>query len=67
MGQFGLGTEGLGEVSRPQIHTWFEQARQTQAFGLAEGAGIEKLAVGGMHNLAIDEVGKVGLLHMITK
>lgn len=64
MGQFGLGTGGLGEVSRPEIHGWFEQARQTQALGLNEGAGIERLAVGGMHNLVIDEVGKVGLQPM---
>jgi len=65
MGQFGLGTEGLAEVSRPQIHGWFEHARQTQALGLNEGAGIEKLAVGGMHNLAIDEIGKVSLQQRI--
>lgn len=67
MGQFGLGPAGLGEVSRPQIHGWFEHARQTQVLGLSQGAGIEKLAVGGMHNLAIDEIGKVSLQQKITR
>lgn len=61
MGQLGLGTSNLvlREFSKPALHTWVEQARQGQTLGLSDGAGIETMATGGMHTLAIDEVGKV--------
>ncbi|KAF8527766.1 regulator of chromosome condensation 1/beta-lactamase-inhibitor protein II [Gautieria morchelliformis] len=57
-GQFGLGTETLGEISRPRLHAWFETAAKGDILG-SEGAGVEKICAGGMHTLAIDEAGKV--------
>ena len=57
-GQFGLGTETLGEISRPRLHAWFEAAAKADILG-SKGAGVEKICAGGMHTLAIDEAGKV--------
>ncbi|KAF8520331.1 hypothetical protein BU17DRAFT_65360 [Hysterangium stoloniferum] len=57
-GQFGLGTETLGEISRPRLHAWFETAAKGDTLG-SDGAGVEKICAGGMHSLVIDEVGKV--------
>lgn len=57
-GQFGLGTETLGEIPRPRLHAWFETAAKGDVLG-SQGAGIEKVSAGGMHTLAIDETGKV--------
>ena len=57
-GQFGLGTETLGEISRPRLHAWFETASKGDTLG-SEGAGVEKICAGGMHTLAVDEAGKV--------
>ncbi|KIJ49704.1 hypothetical protein M422DRAFT_777621 [Sphaerobolus stellatus SS14] len=57
-GQFGLGTETLGEITRPRLHAWFESATQKDILG-SQGAGIERIAAGGMHTLVIDEAGKV--------
>lgn len=60
-GQFGLGTETLGEISRPRLHAWFETAAKGDVLG-SEGAGVEKICAGGMHTLAVDEAGKVKAL-----
>ncbi|KAF8588636.1 RCC1/BLIP-II [Ramaria rubella] len=57
-GQFGLGTETLGEISRPRLHAWFETAAKGDVLG-SEGAGVEKICAGGMHTLVVDEAGKV--------
>jgi len=57
-GQFGLGTETLGEITRPRLHAWFESASKENVLG-EKGAGVEKVFAGGMHTLAIDEAGKV--------
>ncbi|GJJ06239.1 hypothetical protein Clacol_000429 [Clathrus columnatus] len=57
-GQFGLGTETLGEIARPRLHAWFETAAKNNTLG-SEGAGLETICAGGMHSLAIDEAGKV--------
>lgn len=63
-GQLGLGTatQFLGELSKPRLHDWFELVRRPGGgglLGLEEGSGVETVATGGMHTLAIDEVGKV--------
>lgn len=57
-GQFGLGTDTLGEIARPRLHAWFESAVQSGVLG-GDGAGIEQAYAGGMHTLVIDEAGKV--------
>jgi regulator of chromosome condensation len=57
-GQFGLGTETLGEISRPRLHAWFAAAAKGDILG-SQGAGVEKICAGGMHTLAVDEAGKV--------
>ena len=64
-GQFGLGTETLGEISRPRLHAWFETAAKGDILG-TEGAGVEKICAGGMHTLAVDEAGKVRNTHYFS-
>ena len=59
MGQFGLGTMVTGEFPRPRLHSWFESATFAGTLGAEEGAGVECLSAGGMHTLAIDELGRV--------
>ena len=72
MGQFGLGPDDLDEKGRPQLHTWcvqltkaladsrFEEQREDGELGPSEDqGGIETLAAGGMHTLAIDQKGQV--------
>ncbi|KAG8898922.1 hypothetical protein FRB99_007062 [Tulasnella sp. 403] len=59
MGQFGLGTDVLGEIKRPRLHAWFDEAVKDGKLGSEAGAGIEHVAVGGMHNLVVDEAGRV--------
>ena len=59
MGQFGLGLDTLGDITRPRLHAWFEAAIKEGKLGEAVGAGIERVAVGGMHSLIIDELGRV--------
>lgn len=58
-GQFGLGTDALASIKRPRLHAWCDEAVQDGILGDEAGAGIESLAVGGMHNLMVDEVGRV--------
>ncbi|KAG8698245.1 hypothetical protein FRC09_007335 [Ceratobasidium sp. 395] len=59
MGQFGLGTDVLGDISRPRPHAWFKDAIEAGILGREKGAGIDDLCAGGMHTLAVDELGKV--------
>lgn len=59
MGQFGLGTDLLGEIARPRLHVWFEESVKSGALGDGPGAGVEKIAAGGMHTLSLDELGRV--------
>jgi regulator of chromosome condensation len=66
MGQFGLGTTVTGELSRPRLHAWFESATAGGTLGEAEGSGIECISAGGMHTLAIDELGRVSRSQMIV-
>lgn len=57
-GQLGLGVDVLGPVKRPRLHAWFKEAIETGKLG-GEDAGVEFVAVGGMHNLVVDEAGRV--------
>lgn len=57
-GQLGLGTDSLDELFKPRSHAFCENAIQAGRFG-PQGAGIEKIAAGGMHSFMIDEEGKV--------
>ncbi|KAG9035920.1 hypothetical protein FRB95_010323 [Tulasnella sp. JGI-2019a] len=57
-GQLGLGVDTLGPIKRPRLHAWFKEAIEEGKLG-GEGAGVESVAVGGMHNLVIDEIGRV--------
>ncbi|KAJ1300389.1 hypothetical protein OPQ81_005208 [Rhizoctonia solani] len=59
MGQFGLGTGVLGDISRPRQHTWFKEAIEKGILGTGPGAGIDALCAGGMHTLVVDEAGRV--------
>lgn len=59
MGQLGLGTTVMGEITRPRLHAWFESALQSDILGKEKGAGIETACAGGMHTLVIDESGQV--------
>ncbi|KAI5123878.1 hypothetical protein M0805_005695 [Coniferiporia weirii] len=58
-GQLGMGTDVMGELSRPRLHAWFETAVQSNVLGVEQGAGIEQACAGGMHSLVIDEAGMV--------
>ncbi|TIC00011.1 RCC1/BLIP-II [Wallemia mellicola] len=55
-GQFGLGVDTLGEIKRPRIHQWVEDAIEDDELG---PEGVEQIAAGGMHNLMIDSNGKI--------
>lgn len=57
-GQFGLGVDTLGEIKRPRIHQWVEDAIEDDELG---PEGVEQIAAGGMHNLMIDSNGKVSV------
>ncbi|KAJ9094816.1 hypothetical protein QFC20_006831 [Naganishia adeliensis] len=59
-GEFGMG-EGddvKGEINRPKLHAWIQQAIQDGTLG-EPGAGVEDVIVGGMHSLMIDETGRL--------
>ncbi|KAG8949789.1 hypothetical protein FRC04_008329 [Tulasnella sp. 424] len=58
-GQFGLGTDEIGEIKRPKAHSWFNEQMEEGKLGSEPGAGLEMVVAGGMHNLAIDEAGRV--------
>jgi regulator of chromosome condensation len=57
-GQFGMGPEVLGEVSKPRRNTWIEERIEDGAFG-EDNAGIESVACGGLHTIFLDEKGTV--------
>ncbi|KAL7422402.1 hypothetical protein Q5752_003048 [Cryptotrichosporon argae] len=62
MGQFGTGPDDLDEKPRPQLHTKFEELREDGELardGKPGSGGLEAIACGGMHTLAIDEAGHV--------
>ncbi|WOO78367.1 Protein pim1 [Vanrija pseudolonga] len=60
MGQFGTGPDDLDEKPRPQLHKWFEEKKEDGELGSGpDKGGIETIAAGGMHTLAIDEKGQV--------
>ncbi|GFZ51886.1 Poly(A)+ RNA transport protein 2 [Saitozyma sp. JCM 24511] len=62
MGQFGLGPDELEEIGRPKLHSWFEEQIEDGKLsrdGTSGSGGLETVAAGGMHTLAIDEGGKV--------
>lgn len=56
--QFGMGPNATGEYPRPRMQKFFKTASDEGKLG-GEGAGIESLAAGGLHTLAVDEAGKV--------
>lgn len=56
MGQFGLGTEALDEIKRPRLHSWIEEKNRAGKLG---EHGLEMVAAGGMHTIAIDSRGYV--------
>lgn len=60
-GQFGLGVDTLGEIKRPRIHQWVEDAIEDDELG---PEGVEQIAAGGMHNLMIDSNGKVSVFSL---
>ena len=57
-GQFGMGPEVLGEISKPRRNTWIEERIEDGAFGEVN-AGIESVACGGLHTIFLDEKGTV--------
>ncbi|WWC90461.1 uncharacterized protein L201_005396 [Kwoniella dendrophila CBS 6074] len=62
MGQFGLGPDELDEIPRPKLHSWFEEEIEDGKLsrdGKEGNGGLESVACGGMHTLAIDEAGRV--------
>ena len=60
-GQFGMGPEVLGEVSKPKRNTWIEEHIEACTFG-EDNAGIESVACGGLHTIFLDERGTVSQL-----
>ncbi|KAJ1305889.1 hypothetical protein OPQ81_010609 [Rhizoctonia solani] len=56
--QFGMGPNAMGEYPRPRMQKFFKTASEEGKLG-GEGAGVETLAAGGLHTLAVDEAGKV--------
>jgi len=57
-GQFGMGPDVLGELTKPRRNPWVEEQTEKGTFG-GEGAGIESIAAGGLHTLFVDEKGTV--------
>ena len=57
-GQFGMGSDFLGEYAFPKKSPWVDRMISEGAFG-SEGAGLETVAAGGLHTLFIDEKGTV--------
>lgn len=56
MGQHGLGTDVLDEIKRPRRHALLAELIQTGKLG---SQGLETVAAGGMHTLAIDSTGRM--------
>ena len=57
-GQFGMGPDVLGEISKPKRNTWIEEHIEDGAFG-EDKAGIESVTCGGLHTIFADEKGTV--------
>lgn len=60
MGQHGLGTDVIDEIKRPRLHAWVASKNAEEKLG---AGGLEMIAAGGMHTLAIDSTGKVSESH----
>lgn len=60
-GQFGMGPDVLGEISKPKRNTWIEEQIEDNTFG-EDGAGIESVTCGGLHTIFVDEKGTVSQL-----
>jgi regulator of chromosome condensation len=58
MGQHGLGTDAIDEIKRPRLHVWVAEKNRSETLGKG---GIESIAAGGMHTLAIDSTGRVSV------
>ena len=58
-GQFGMGPNVLGEISKPKRNTWIEERIEDDTFG-EDNAGIESVVCGGLHTIFLDERGTVG-------
>ncbi|QRV83856.1 RCC1/BLIP-II protein [Ceratobasidium sp. AG-Ba] len=56
--QFGMGPDATGEYARPKMQKFFKTASDEGKLG-GEGAGLESIAAGGLHTLAVDESGKL--------
>ncbi|PWN38779.1 RCC1/BLIP-II [Ceraceosorus guamensis] len=56
MGQNGLGEDALGEIVRPRLHVGFNEMNAQKEIG---SLGIEQIAAGGMHTLAVDNLGRI--------
>lgn len=57
-GQFGMGEDNLGELTKPQRNKLVEEMIQEGKFG-EKGAGFQAVAAGGMSSLLVDEQGTV--------
>ncbi|KAA1478132.1 RCC1/BLIP-II [Dentipellis sp. KUC8613] len=58
-GQFGMGTDALGEFSKPKRNLWIEEKIGEGVFGDEPGAGLIAIAAGGLHTLFVDEKGTI--------
>lgn len=64
--QLGVGPIPVGhkdEWDKPKRNTLVERMAEEGNFG-ADGAGLEAIAAGGMHSLAVDEKGTVRNTHL---
>jgi hypothetical protein len=64
-GQFGMGPDQLGEISKPRRNPWVDEQIEDGTFG-GEGAGLEAIAAGGLHSLFIDEKGTVNWIYFLV-
>ena len=65
-GQFGMGPNVLGELSKPKKNPWIDEQIQAHVFGENFG-GLESIAAGGMHTIFIDEKGTVRIFLVVPK
>ncbi|PPQ77413.1 hypothetical protein CVT25_010995 [Psilocybe cyanescens] len=57
-GQFGMGTDALGEFTKPKKNVWATEQIEDGAFG-EDNAGMESVVAGGLHTIFIDEKGTI--------
>jgi len=57
-GQFGMGPDILGEITKPRRNAWAAEQIEDDVFG-EDQAGMESVAAGGLHTVFIDEKGVV--------